>query len=254
MKGLNLTVSSAHQEKFMKHRDRISDHFRLEQLYQPITSQYGAIVISDDLAFIHIWKCGGTTIVDLTPPEIDQQSIRDPEIQTRQWFGFVRDPIERFLSAWAECGMRYNRGETNFTFESTLAWYDHHYDARIQAWLNEVKQQIAPAQFCHTHAFPQANFLLDRHGEIDQRVIFVGDLSEMEDILQMIGIKSGTGTVEIGRESNRDPIKTALFPSRKGLISAESRQALCEFYAIDYFLFDFVIPDGCDIGSFLSRT
>lgn len=248
MNNLGLTRSMKHQEKFMARRSEIRSLFPMDTLYQPITSRYAAVVVSDSFAFLHIWKCGGTTVVDLTPEEHDQLELNDKQIQERKWFALVRDPIDRYISAWAECGMRLYNGEDTYDGyekQSALNFLDDDYDFRLRAWLDEVKQFTPPAQFCHTHAFPQANFMLNSEGKIDDHLAFVGDLSELMGNLQLAGTELKPDAVGVGRDSSQDTVKMSYFAKQRELLSEETLLALCSFYAIDYFLFDFDPPEVC---------
>lgn len=131
--------SSYHQRKFLARKSRISSEFEARVRFQTQPQQYAAVVISPQFAFLHIWKNGGTTIVDLVGGK--QSYLSEEWIQNRQWVAFVRDPIDRFLSAWAECGFRQYEGEISlggFESHSTLNWLDEEYDFRARAFLHEV--------------------------------------------------------------------------------------------------------------------
>ena len=151
--------SSDHQRKFLARKSQVPAQFESRTRFQSQPGEYAAVVLSNAFAFLHIWKCGGTTIVDLTGSP-QQWSLNEKMIQNRKWLAYVRDPINRFLSAWAECGYRQFHGTISFGgFEehSTLNWLDDNYDFRVRAFLREVQDFIFPNIWmsCHTHAHPQ---------------------------------------------------------------------------------------------------
>jgi hypothetical protein len=176
----------------------------------------------------HIFKSGGTTI-HLQTGRIES-TISDPEIENLKWFSFVRDPIDHFISGWAECGDRRQRKS------------DKPYDTRIEEWLEETKN--AGLFHCSMHSQPQANFLLDPNGEMDKRVEFVGDLTEMAELLDLTGFHYDPSRGD-GRISSKNYFKLVNYPTQKDLISDETMKKICDFVAIDYFLFDFEPPEVC---------
>lgn len=236
-----------HHRKFLARKSRISSQFGSKVRFQSQPGEYAAIVVSQQFAFLHIWKCGGTTMAGLTDGH--QSSLIEPWIQRREWVAFVRDPIDRFLSGWAECGFRQYEGTLSFGgFEehSTLNWLDDTYDFRVRAFLHEVQDFTFPDVWmsCHTHAHPQANFMINENGHIDHHVTLVGDLGEMRSVLEIAGFHNYTDTVK-GRDSSANSVKAEYFPSRRDLLQNETLLELCEFLALDYFLFDFEPPEIC---------
>lgn len=246
LKYHSLSRSMDHQRKFMARRHSVPTLFPIEDRYQPNVSWYAAVVVSAEWVFLHIWKCGGTTVADMTPEH--QRALHDPEIQERRWFGMVRDPIDRYISAWAECGMRLFEQQSDIKgFENETALYliDEDYDFRLRSWLPEVKKFRPPHSSCHTHAFPQANYMLNAEGEIDEHVAFVADLSDLRKTLQMVQMPLGPEEMGLGRDASKDEIKKTLFMARRDLLSEQTLIELCEYYAIDYYLFDFEPPEVC---------
>lgn len=239
--------SAEHHRKFLARKERITSQFESKVRFQSQPGEFAAIVISYRFAFLHIWKCGGTTMASLTDGR--QFSLTEPWIQKRQWVAFVRDPIDRFLSAWAECGYRQYEGELSFGgFEahSTLNWLDDTYDFRVRAFLHEVQDFTFPDVWmsCHTHAHPQTNFMIDENGHIDHHITLVGDLREMQYVLDIAGFHNYTETIK-GRDSSANAVKTEYFPARRDLLHNQTLLELCEFLALDYFLFDFEPPEVC---------
>lgn len=239
--------SSDHQRKFLARKSRISSQFESRTRFQSQPGEFAAIVISPKFAFLHIWKCGGTTVADLAGGK--QSYLSEQWIQNRQWVAFVRDPIDRFISAWAECGFRQYEGTLSFggyESHSTLNWLDDNFDFRIRAFLHEVQDFTFPDVWmsCHTHAHPQANFMVDANGHIDHHVTLVGDLGEMKDVLEIAGFHNYTDRVK-GRDAAANAVKSEYFPPRRDLLHNQTVLELCEFLALDYFLFDFEPPEIC---------
>lgn len=239
--------SSHHQRKFLVRKDRVASQFEKDIRFQSKPGSFAAIVISDAFAFLHIWKCGGTTVAKFF--ENHQSSLIEPWIQSRKWVTLVRDPIDRFLSAWAECGFRAYKGDIDLDGlekHSVLNWLDEEYDFRVRAFLREVKDFTFPVVWgsCHMHAHPQANFMMDESGHIDDHVAIVGDLSEMKAILKTAGLTNFTDDRK-GRDASSNKIKSKYFPSNRELLRDNTIIELCEFLAVDYFLFDFEPPKIC---------
>jgi hypothetical protein len=164
-----------------------------------------------------------------------QLHLENPEIAKRKWLTFVRDPIDHFLSGWAECGDR-SRNASNAA-----------YDERIQQWLEETKLETHNIlQDCPIHSFPQANFMLDANdnGSAYKQLELVGDLLEMTDVVEIIGFPYDH-SLGAGRNSSENWFKQQHYPARKDLISNETMRAICDFVAIDYYLFDFEPPAAC---------
>jgi hypothetical protein len=245
MSVMGASRSMDHYRKFIARKEQVPERFHKASRYQPVVKKYAAIKVSKHFALLHIWKCGGTTVEYLTSGE--QMHLDKLGIQKRQWLALLRDPIERFLSAWAECGVRLYEGEINFKGgekHSSLKWLEGEYDFRVRAFLREVKGYLPPSRSCHTHAFPQANYMLNSTGHIDEHVRFVGDLSEMRMNLQIAGLRLGQADA-VGRDADENLVKKYYFPSQQQLLSDETLLELCEFYSMDYFLFDFTPPEIC---------
>ena len=237
--------SMDHQRKFLARRMLVPTMFDISRRYQPLVRKYAAIKLTKQFAFLHIWKCGGTTVQYLLGE--NQLPLSDEEIQRRKWMALLRDPIDRFLSAWAECGVRLYEGQINFNGNekySTLKWLNEEYDYRVRAFLREVKDYLPPERSCHTHAFPQANFMMNSTGHIDDHIRLVGDLSEMRIGLQAAGLRLGELDMVV-RDANDDLVKKYYFQSKRELLSKETLLELCDFYALDYYLFDFDPPAVC---------
>jgi hypothetical protein len=244
-----LQFSAGHQQKFVSHKSSLRKVFPLSALYHSVQGPFAAVALDDnrDWAYIHIWKSGGTTIEKQTGRA--QTGMRDPTIQRRErWMTLVRDPFDHFLSGWAECGMRFSLGRP---------WHNmmYEFDGRIREHMNETRttarnlrslDSLPPSLRCTSHSFPQANFLLHKgRGHVDDRLQVIGDLREMVHVLQLVGF-AYNATIGTARRAEHNECKRKFFPVQKDLLSNETIKEICNFVAIDYYLFDFPPPPACD--------
>ena len=209
----------------------------IRQLFEERQIPWPAFVLSDEFAFLHVWKCGGTTVELMAGKQL---RLTSPVIQTRAWVALVRDPIDHFLSGWAEDGVREPKIELKHNVTQD-------YDKRVHDFLQVVKGSIWPTMIhsVRTYAFPQASFMMDDNGRLYDNLMVVGDLTEMqtvlEDVVDFQKWKDGT----IGRNASANDYKQKVFPSRRDLLSDETILDLCDFLKVDYFLFDFEPPAIC---------
>ena len=207
----------------------------------------------------HIFKSGGTTIENQVGRV--STSLDVPKFQKKHWFTLVRDPIEHFLSGWGECGIRKKPKSVERPITWTLP-----YDERVAAWLENVKSldKNNIGTSCMRHSFPQGNFLVPglattntttaaaasasddtaQESNIYPQMSLIGDLSELKSVMQFVGVPYNE-TIGDGRVGSTVPSKREYFPIRKDLLSRDTIKDICEFVAIDYFLFDFKIPKAC---------
>jgi hypothetical protein len=193
----------------------------------------------------HIWKCGGTTMERQTKKsQTNLASLTQPYYMT-----FVRNPFDHFLSGWAECG---HRDKTTQKKDRITKRWDNpkrHYNTMIMDWLNHTKAIVATQSGCMKHSFPQANSLmaLGKKGEeaVFDELVLVADLNELGGILEHVLDLPYDSTVDTGRNSSAAKYKRSYFPPRIDWLSDDSIRAVCEFLALDYFLFDFEPPEPC---------
>jgi hypothetical protein len=167
--------------------------------------------------------------------------LEDPQIQQRQWVTFVRDPIDHFLSGYAECGLRIN---TKKIRKSTIKGS---YDQRVRQWLEKclVLDKMDIGQSCLRHSLPQANFLMSKNGTIYPQLAVVGDLREMPSFLEtIVGIPYSASRGE-GRVAADNSIKRRYFAAFPDLLSNATLEKICDFIMLDYVLFDFEPPGAC---------
>jgi hypothetical protein len=247
MEEEHANISARHQTKFLGRMTLVESSFNRAARYQADTGEFGAIILSENFAYLHIWKSGGTTI-EYQAHQL-QKGLSHPEITKRDLMTFVRDPIDHFLSGWAEAGMRvYEEAiQKNLSFKQPK-WENQSYDERVHKFLKEVKsiasQGTSPEMTDHMHAFPQANFMINENGEINRHVKVVGDLQEMQQVLPMAGFTRYDEGI-VGRDSSENSIKKTHFPYRKDLLSRNTMRELCQFLAMDYYLFAFDPPSDC---------
>lgn len=246
LKTKNLRCSFLQQQKYYAKKDLVTEHFSENLLYATASwkfwNRWHALILNDDFAFRHIFKNGGTTL------EIQTGSthVQRKAIGGRRMVATVRDPIDHFLSGWQECGER---------FPEYMEWNrtdDTDYDERVRTWLERTKTMAFRTETClgrcacAMHSFPQGNFLITNRGTIDPKVTLVGDLVELPGLLELIGFdyNHSMGT---GRNASATAFKAVHFPRKKHLISNSTMRAICEFVTLDYFLFDFKLPEACTI-------
>lgn len=233
--GSALQLSRRQQAKFDSQKGRLMDVFpnKNERRFQTRLDLWGANIINDEYAYIHIFKNGGTTIASQTGR--DHTPIQNRQVLSRKWFTFVRDPIEHFLSGWSECGNRYREGRlkklrdeqeqqqsknTTTTTTTTTTRTNHNkddepipqelledYDTRIRKWLEKVRKMARPGHefWCQTHSFPQVNSLLGVLGTIPNRLEIVGDLQELPAVLKLLIGFEYNAAIETGRNATADP-------------------------------------------------
>jgi len=159
----------------------------------------------------------------------------------------VRDPISHFLSGWSECGKRLPdimlQGIANQT-----------YDERVSDWLSIV-QELQRGEYriegkgsnCPVHSYPQSNFLLQKKRkkyEIYSQLQILGDTREIPGMFSLAGMEYNTSLSSMNVASG-DKIKSTHFPKMVDELSDETVSKLCQFLALDYYLFDFDPPVVC---------
>lgn len=243
-----MCLSLKHQSKFFMIKDKVLSWVKTQSkgedlLYSPAGAKWFAIHMNGtNYAYRHILKCGGTLVHKLT----SNKHTRSEELGNHKMFTAVRDPIDHFLSGWAECGFRSKNPDEDSSFAPNVD-----VNERIQNWLNRVKDntpQDGNGVGCEKHSHPQANFLLyvDGRKSIDQRLELVGDLEEIHGLIDAVGFTKEdklANMVVRGYSSNPDKVK--MYPTDKSLLSEKTLLLICQFVVLDYYLFDFKPPDAC---------
>jgi hypothetical protein len=238
----NLHLSLRQQQKFHMNKDLVSEKFPQEMLYSADTNKWHSILLNKQFAYRHIFKNAGTTV----EKQAHSKAVPQKRVGNRTLVAAVRDPLNHFLSGWQECGKR---------FRTSMEWNktsDAEYDGRIQTWLNKTKslargekscKQRLPC-LCALHSLPQANFLITKAKIVDPKVRLVGDLQELPGLLAVAGFQYDNSKA-IGRDASSNPTKQKYFPRKEHLIANDTMRSVCEFLSLDYFLFDFELPEPC---------
>jgi hypothetical protein len=255
----SLELSIRQQASFESNKNRLKEVFSAERLFPANLYEWGANLVTDRYAYIHIFKNGGTTMAAQTGR--DHTHIQSPAVRKRKWFTLVRDPIEHFLSGWAECGDRQRKGRLKKMREANNATTGNDeqdepipqellgdYDTRIQQWLEQVKTLARPrhAFVCEIHSFPQVNSFLHAFGRIPPRLELVGDLQELPAVLLKLIEFPYDPTIETGRNATANTFRQTYYPKRIDLLSQTTLRSLCDFLAVDYFLLDYDLPSACE--------
>ncbi len=249
----NLCQSLKQQKKFFKVKDKVikwihsqGDEKKRKLLYGPAGTKKFAVVLNKKFAFRHIFKSGGSTVLNVTKGD----HVNKDEVGKRMLVAVVRDPIDHFLSGWAECGSRSENPKDDELFSPNVklgikarSWMNH-----IQTCLSVPQKERGDECLCAQHSYPQANFLLNPNGGrvIDPQVGFVGDISEIHGMLKMVGLKYDETKEEMHARSAADnPVKVEKFHVDKHKLSKTALLRICQFVILDYYLFDFKPPAVC---------
>lgn len=205
--------------------------------------RFFAYGLTESFAFRHVFKNGGTTVGRQTKRPPGNSSM----FRNYSLVATVRDPIDHFLSGWAECGKRGSEEAAHFQNDfSTLS-----YDERILQWLIVVKENESKCKSnkCCIHSYPQVNFLSARKSNLtfslDPRITVIGDLKELPHLLEFVGFAYNL-SIPSGRTAASDQLKNEKFPKRRNLISNRTCLELCRFLILDYFLLDYPLPPACE--------
>jgi hypothetical protein len=239
----NLQLSLRQQQKFHMNKDLVSENFPQEMLYSLDWNVWHMFLLNNQFAFCHIFKNGGTTVEKQT----GFRQVRNTRVGNRTVMTVLRDPIEHFLSGWQECGER-------FPFYMEMGKRsDKAYDGRIQKWLERTKALARGGAkscrksmecICALHSLPQANFLITDDKRIGSKIRLVGDLQELPDLLELAGVQYNR-SIAIGKNALLSTHKQNYFPRKAHLIANDTMRSVCEFLSLDYFLFDFELPEPC---------
>ena len=234
LRRYNLNRSAGHTEKLWKNEYALRS---LEKrfLYRARTSSSGGIRIHGSRwNYLHIWKSGGTTVSAMTKShKVKKKFLLEGDSKL---FTFVRDPIDHFLSGYAECKARW-KSEKKADDEDVLKYL-------ASAQRNADGSKGKTKMTCVTHSFPQANFLLERKGEpsIEKKLELVAELEEMPKVFPFLNLTYDDNLVR--RNATTDAEKQN-FIIHSNDLKNETLQKLCEFVALDYYLFDYDLPETC---------
>lgn len=212
---------------------------------------YFSFILNDEYAYRHIFKSGGTTMAYQTFST--KHKTRD-EIGERKLMTVIRDPLDHFLSGWAECGFRLNLHNTS---AYDMLANENSYDVRVQKYLQstitclvkEKDNHDVPIDLCRcsTHSHPQFQYFLFQNGDeilVDPKLRIVGDMMELESVSELTGFTFNRPSI-IGRNAEDNVIKKTHFPKSIDLLSNSTLQNICDFVLMDYIAFDFEPPSLC---------
>ena len=206
--------------------------------------------LNDEYAFRHIYKNGGTTVHYQTATETKHIKFDNVD-RNKKLLATVRDPIDHFLSGWAECGFRQNKNCKSYFLRSFQS-----HDEKIMYWLSSFRKSGC---WCKVHSLPQSSFLLvrDNDGQVifDPSIDTLGHMTELPALLDFVGFPYNP-SIANGRNASLN-IRKRKYPRNKSLLSESTILELCKFLALDYYMFDFEPPEVCrnglNTGLFLSN-
>mmetsp|Transcript_21905 Transcript_21905/g.38568 ORF Transcript_21905/g.38568 Transcript_21905/m.38568 type:complete len:392 (+) Transcript_21905:67-1242(+) len=248
-------LSVKQQYHFFSKKDQVLDWIKSSPKLRPLLnirssyllSKYFAYVLNEKYAFRHIFKDGGTTVeYQLKERGKNFHQLNEDVLgNDMKLVAVVRDPIDHFLSGWAECGKRLPK--------FLVPQNNTSYDERIQMWLNLMELQECGRHFdralclCSDHSLPQAVFLFKGKGPgttIHPNLEIVGHIKELDGVLELVNFGFNS-SISTGRNATENPVKATHFPKRIDLLSQNTLQKLCQFLALDYYFFDFEPPEEC---------
>ena len=104
----NLSHSARRQQSFDRRRRKVESVFPADRRlhYQgPFLNH----VHDSSFWYLHVWKSGGSTIAHYLGARHQELELLNSTAMNGTWFTFVRDPLDHFLSGWAECGYRFHQ-------------------------------------------------------------------------------------------------------------------------------------------------
>lgn len=247
-------------------------------LWHPFTACYpkengkGIKTTRKRWAYKHVFKGGGTTAFlqcNSTWLGVDRpRSFLETFFAQHEFFTFVRDPVDHFLSGAVECAAR--RQVPVQPTDASLTWY------------------LATQQRhgCFQHSIPQVEYLLYNDQQQRQHIKgdvalfldhigFVGDMSVMERFFRARGLSWDDSLVERRHYDGDSKSHQTIGVSRKtrigdltrytdkkdfiGLRSKVSNETLlqiCNYVKMDYCIFDYSPPPTCRpmVESFCQQT
>ena len=255
-----LCRSLSHQRKFFAVRSAVLSWVKQNQRHllkgTGKEGRFFAFLVNNDYAFRHIFKSGGTT-VQLQTHKGKRGHVTEWGFGNRSLFTTVRDPLERFLSGWAECGLRHFDAMANLTVSDA-------YDDRVRAWLQYLLTSKGTSngrkgkgskgagndkrnlRTCRPHSMPQTNYLWQRDDTFEwhARLDLVGELKELPRLLELIGFPYDD-SMSVGNDARESEVKMRHFPRSIDLLSNNTVLDVCKYLALDYYLFDFDPPAPC---------
>jgi hypothetical protein len=185
------------------------------------------------LIFIHIPKNAGTSIIEAMGVEnmfMDKKIEEYKEHYDEYWdkykkFTVVRDPIDRFISAYKFARMK-ESGWFSATGEEGLVKH-HHHDFCNSMNINEYTQHLYESYNDYDRwTIPQTFLILNKNDEIE--IDYFVRFENLQEDLSKIGIKS----IQKLNSSKIEDDKVIQ-------LTKKSKMKLYEIYDIDYKNFDY---------------
>jgi hypothetical protein len=235
--------------------DALPSFFNREHRFDTSVDDYGAIVLSDEMAYLHIWANGNRTVIKVAEDQSQETQRRKDfsEIKNRKWMALVRDPIQHFMEGWALAELKLvqearEKDHDDLASLIMASWEtsDKSYDDRVSEFLDRVKEysvqtitaNISPLM----HALPQTNFLMDDVGSLHPNIAMIGEVNEWKPMMELAGFRGDA------YETVLDPLPTIrakYFPSEVNRLSKNTLVKLCDFLALDYYLLSYDAPMAC---------
>lgn len=251
-----LYKSGIQLSSFWSKKDSLGLLFERSYRFDVDPGEYGATVVSDQWAFLHIWANGGDrTVIQVAADQLNE--VQQPKdfsaIQNRRWMALVRDPIQHFLEGWAMAEIKVmeefvNKGHNDMASFIKAEWEspEKTFDERVSSFLDRVqafsRRSATIYQNPLMHALPQSNFLMNDVGAIHSNLAFIADASEWEAVMEFVGFQGDIQKTGLDREST---LRMKYFPTEVTRLSRSTLVKLCEFLAVDYYLFRYDAPSAC---------
>lgn len=248
--------SAIQLSSFLRKKDALSKVFYRQERFDVDPGEYAATTVSELWAYLHVWANGGDrTVIRVVEDQLNEfQQRKDvSEIRNRRWMALVRDPIQHFLEGWAIAEIKVikeimAKGHDDLASKIKAEWESTGmtYDQRVNDFLERVKKYsrnsatagISPLM----HGLPQSNFLMNDAGTVHSNLLAIGDANEWEAMMEMAGFKGDVRETDLDAEST---LRAKYFPTKLKGLSRQTILNLCDFLAIDYYLFRYDAPSSC---------
>lgn len=250
-----LSKSALQWASVWKKKDALTALFDRERRFDTDPGDYGAVVLSNEWAFLHVWANGDRTVIKVAEDQKEEFQHRKDfsDVKNRKWMVLVQDPIQHFLEGWALAELKMveevqERDHDDLASKIMASWEspDKSYDDRVSEFLARVRHystksataEISPLM----HALPQTNFLLDGFGSIHPNIAMIGDITEWKAMMELSNFPGNVDKTDL------DPtptIQAKYFPSQIEGLSKETIINLCDFLAMDYYLLSYDAPLAC---------
>lgn len=202
------------------------------------------VTCSDSLAFVHVYKAGGTAISAWMSQICDppkhwntmigfEKNVPSPLLQQTYFiFSVIRDPVERYVSAIEEIAARQrfmnHTGPWRYDRQPPEEW--------VTSSLDKIEQM---GRFWNMHLVPQHVFLYDHNGTalpINMLLLLEdGNIPEILNLMSKLYLGTSAEMLDSrgpGSEMSGISLKEAI------KVSKRDKQRICKFYRDDYELFD----------------